>query len=186
MQNAFVPVTIIIQNAEKSSSDSCTKCGYTDPLFSCSKQTHPVGRSMAFCRLLPGQNAGRPRQGAFDGSCKIGSLWFPQNWRPVETIPVFPGLPKKRMIFDAFRRDVHKSWRIIAQDAHKTAENLVKNALAHMEWGGRMRKSGQPAKRLEEKIYAVTKKHEADGGGRPGPEYGSLYSSGTCIGWLYH
>ena len=32
-----------------------------------------------------------------------------------------------------------------------------------------MRKSGQPAKRLEEKIYAVTKKHEADGGGRPGP-----------------
>ena len=31
-----------------------------------------------------------------------------------------------------------------------------------------MRKSGQPAKRLEEKIYAVTKKHEADGGGRPG------------------
>lgn len=68
----------------------------------------------------------------------------------------------------------------------KTAENLVKNALAHMEWGGRMRKSGQPAKRLEEKIYAVTKKHEADGGGRPGPEYGSLYSSGTCIGWLYH
>lgn len=49
-----------------------------------------------------------------------------------------------------------------------------------------MRKSGQPAKRLEEKIYAVTKKHEADGGGRPGPEYGSLYSSGTCIGWLFH
>ena len=33
----------------------------------------------------------------------------------------------------------------------KTAENLVKNALAHTEWGGRMRKSGQPAKRLEEK-----------------------------------
>ena len=68
----------------------------------------------------------------------------------------------------------------------KTAENLVKNALAHMEWGGRMRKSGQPAKRLEEKIYAVTKEHEADGGRRPGPEYGSLCSSGTCIGWLFH
>ena len=68
----------------------------------------------------------------------------------------------------------------------KTAENLVKNALAHTEWGGRMRKSGQPAKRLEEKIYAVTKEHEADGGRRPGPEYGSLCSSGTCIGWLFH
>lgn len=39
----------------------------------------------------------------------------------------------------------------------KTAENLVKNALAHMEWGGRMRKSGQPAKRLGEKFMRLRK-----------------------------
>ena len=136
LQNAFVPVTIIILNAEKDSSDSCTKCGYTDPLFSCSKQTHPVGKSVAFCRLLPGQNAGRPRQGAFDGSCKIGSLWFPQNRQSVETIPVFPGLPKKRMIFDAFRRHVHKSRRIIAQDAHKNCRKFGKKCSCTHGMGG--------------------------------------------------
>ena len=39
---------ILYKGAEKDSSDSCTKCGYTGPLFSCSKQTHPVGKSMAY------------------------------------------------------------------------------------------------------------------------------------------
>ena len=39
---------ILYKGAEKDSSDSCTKCGYTGPPFSCSKQTRPVGRSMAY------------------------------------------------------------------------------------------------------------------------------------------
>ena len=87
LQNAFVPVTIIILNAEKDSSDSCTKCGYTDPLFSCSKQTHPVGKSVAFCRLLPGQNAGRPRQG--------GPLMVPAKSAVRGNDTGFPGTPEK-------------------------------------------------------------------------------------------
>ena len=156
------------------------------PSFFLFKTDTPGGQKCGFLQAAAGpKRRTAPAGGAFDGSRKIGSLCFPQNWRPVETIPAFPGLPKKRIIFDAFRRHVNKSRRIIAQDAHKNCRKFGKKcSCAHGMGGGRMRKSGQPAKRLEEKIYAVTKKHEADGGGRPGPEYGSLYSSGTCIGWL--